>query len=134
MTTHKGDRRKTDWEAFLMEIQDLVGIKTKWPNQKISNAKPSKDMKRVLDKFSKSVYGVSELDYDRMFEMLTDEISNQGVREPAMVSWLTEHQKSEAVEEWKDSPIDINFIKSIPNPYTVKFNYPPPNVDYFKNQ
>lgn len=68
-----------------------------------------------------------------MFQAITDEIRVLGVREPAMVSWLTDQQKNLTAIEWRRLPIDIRFIKTIPNPYTAKFNYAPPNFNYFSN-
>lgn len=137
MPMYPGDCRKDDWETFLMNIYNLIGVKVKWQYRKMPfdspYAKPSKELKKVLAEFVKSIYGKANLDYDRMFQFITDEIHNQGVQDPAMVSWLTDQQKDEAVAEWKRNPTDINFIKSIADPYTAQFKYSRPNFDYFMN-
>lgn len=120
-----------------MSIYKLLGIKVNWSEQKTSFLSEyshlSEELKRVLMGFVESIDDVAQLDYDRMFEIITDEIRNQGVQEPAMVSWLTDQQQIQAAAEWKRNPADINFIKSIDDPYTVQFNYSWPNFNYFIN-
>lgn len=117
-----------------MQIFKLIAIKVRWEHKKKPScafSNQSKSLKRVLSEFIKSIYDVAQLDYNGMFEMITDEIHKQGVQEPAMVSWLSDQQKKVATTEWRRRPTDISFIKSIPNPCTLQFNHEAPNFNYF---
>ncbi|XP_031627221.1 uncharacterized protein LOC116343347 [Contarinia nasturtii] len=126
-TDDDDDCRKYDWHKFLVELHLSLNIEFKIKDLKRSG------LKRVLLEFQKSIDNAPPIDYDRMYEIITEEIRNQGAQEPALVSWLTDAQKPKAIAEWRKKPTDIKFIKSISNPYSSQFDYPEPNYDYFSS-
>ncbi|XP_031628619.1 uncharacterized protein LOC116344287 [Contarinia nasturtii] len=140
LTADSEDCRISDWR-FLLNLCDLAGIEVDWMNSHRMNAflkipnLQRKGLKKVLLEFVRSIYRppAGQLDYHRMFDIISAEIQNKGVREPAILSWLTtEEQKRQAIAEWRRLPTsDIRFIKSIANPYTAQFSYPPANYSYF---
>lgn len=67
-----------------------------------------------------------------MYALITKEIHDHGVQEPALVSWLNDEHKHHAFEEWFNNPTPD--IRSITNPpKNGQYNYQDPDYFHFVN-
>lgn len=65
-----------------------------------------------------------------MYEIITEEIHNRNVQEPAMVSWLGYAAKKKINETLSKNPMPD--IRSIDNPpETIQYDYVDPDYSFF---
>lgn len=101
-------------------------------------------MRRVFVEFATNTYNVQNslnvnssktisssvtiLHYDRLYQIIIEEIENINPSKPALVSWLKDNDKAKAVQELREIPN----ISSIADPFgMVEPQYSEVNIDYF---
>ncbi|XP_031617422.1 uncharacterized protein LOC116337179 [Contarinia nasturtii] len=90
-----------DWRKFLSDISPLFGIRINWASSRnpinlYKNIQPE-GLKRVFLEFIKTAYVDRELNYDKVYRIINQEIAKYFGRRPALVSWLTPDQQREAI-------------------------------------
>lgn len=71
---------------------------------------------------------VTILHYDRLYQIICDEIEKVNPSRPALVSWIKDEDRTKAIEESTEIPT----ISSINDPFgMIEPEYPEVNFDYF---
>lgn len=100
-------------------------------------------MRRVFVEFARNTYNVQGsssndkskdisssvtiLHYDRLYQIINEEIENINPSKPALVSWLKNEDKAKAIQEMTDIPgistVDDPFGATVPKYSEVHFDY-----------